>query len=107
MIEKRFAYVSDDAKRIEKLIDDDEVMINHIILPKGEKVPDHSANSHVHMIVIRGEITLELGNQEPHAYAKDSILDIPYGTPMKIRNEKDEVCEFFVIKSPSPRVYQK
>ncbi len=105
MIEKRYAYATDDEKHIEKLIDDDPVMINHMVLPQGEKVPDHNSNSLVHMIVIRGTLTLELGEQEPHAYERGSIINIPFDTPMKVRNEDPETCEFFVIKSPSPRMY--
>jgi hypothetical protein len=41
-------------------------MINHMIFPKGDFVPDHHANSHVHMIVVRGNLTLQLDEQEPH-----------------------------------------
>lgn len=107
MIEKPYGYATDDVKHIEKLIDIDPVMINHMVLPKGEFVPDHRANSTVHMIVVRGLLTLELGEQEPHVYARGNIINIPYDTFMKVRNDHDEVCEFFVVKSPSPRVYGK
>lgn len=105
MIEKNYEYAVSDTKHIEKLIDVDPVMINHMILTKGDFVPDHHANSLVHMIVVRGKLTLELGEQEPHSYAKGNIVNIPYGTFMKVRNDHDEVCEFFVVKAPSPRVY--
>lgn len=105
MIEKTYSYTVADTKHIEKLIDDDPVMINHMILPKGDFVPDHHANSHVHMIVIRGSLTLQLEDQESHTYVKGTIVHIPYGTFMRVRNEHDHVCEFFVVKSPSPRLY--
>ncbi|MDD3822886.1 MAG: cupin domain-containing protein [Sphaerochaetaceae bacterium] len=107
MIEKSYVYATDNAKHIEKLVDDDPVMINHMVLPKGECVPDHHANSHVHMIVVRGNLTLELGEQNPHVYSRGSIVHIPYNTFMRVRNEHDETCEFFVVKSPSPRIYGK
>ena len=107
MIERAYEYTLSDRKHIEKLIDVDPVMINHMILPQGDFVPDHHANSLVHMIVVRGTLTLELGEQEPHHHARGTIVNIPYGTFMKVRNEHEEVCEFFVVKSPSPRVYEK
>lgn len=107
MIEKTYNYAVADTKHIEKLIDDDPVMINHMILPKGDFVPDHHANSHVHMIVVRGNLTLQLDEQEPHTYAKGTIVNIPYGTFMQVRNEHEAICEFFVVKSPSPRLYGK
>ncbi len=107
MIERRYAYATDDEKHIEKLIDDDPVMINHMVLPEGECVPDHHANSFVHMLIVRGTLTLELDEQNPHHYQRGSIVNIPFNTFMKVRNEHDEVCEFFVVKSPSPRRYGK
>jgi quercetin dioxygenase-like cupin family protein len=105
MIERRYPFTISDEKHIEKIVDDDPVMINHIILPKGECVPDHRANSYVHMIVVRGTLTLQLEHQEPHHYPHGSIIHIPYETFMKVRNEQDDPVEFFVVKSPNPRVY--
>jgi len=107
MIERVYQYSVEDTKKIEKIIDDDPVMINHIVLPKGEYVNDHRANSYVHMIVVRGTLTLELEEQVPHHYNRGAVVNIPFDTFMRVRNEADEVCEFFVIKSPSPRVYGK
>ncbi len=107
MIEKIYPYSTEDAKKIEKLIDDDPVNINHIVLPKGEKVPDHRANSYVHMIVVRGTLTLVLGEQEAHHYSRGNVVHIPFDTPMKVSNQGDEVCEFFVVKTPTPRLYGK
>ncbi len=107
MLEKLYTYVTDDNKHIEKLIDDDEVMINHMVLPVGESVPDHYSDSKVHMIIARGELTLELDNQTPHTYPRGSIVNVPYHTFMKIRNEGKETTEFFVTKTPSPRVYKQ
>lgn len=107
MIEKSYPYATDDLKHIEKIIDDDPVMINHMVLPYGEFIPDHRANSYVHMIVVRGVLTLELEDQQPHTYCKGNVVHIPYNTYMRVRNDHQEVCEFFVIKSPNPRLYGK
>ncbi len=106
MIEKTYGYSLEDSKQIEKIIDDDPVMINHMVLPKGAFVQDHHTNSHVHMIVIRGALTLQLEDQEKHTYPRGTIVNIPFGTFMQVRNEGDDVCEFFVVKTPSPRVYK-
>ena len=107
MIERRYPFTISDANHIERIVDDDPVMINHIILPKGEWVPDHRANSYVHMIVVRGTLTLQLDTQEPHHYPHGSIIHVPFDTLMKVRNEKDETVEFFVVKTPNPRIYGK
>lgn len=103
MIEKQVVYTISQEKMIERLIEDDHVAINHMILRKAEALPEHHANSHVYMIVARGEVTLALDAQEPHSYPAGSIVLIPYQTKMNVSNQQEEVLELFVVKAPSPR----
>ena len=103
MLEQKFAFTVTDEKVIEKIIEDDNAAINHMVLRNGEALPEHFSNSNVYMIVVRGEITLRLGEQEPHAYPRGSIVTIPYRTKMNVYNAQDIVTEIFVVKSPSPR----
>jgi quercetin dioxygenase-like cupin family protein len=107
LIEKEFSYSISDKKTIEKIIEDDNVGINHIILPKGEKIPEHYSNSNVYMIIISGTIALRLGDQQEHVYEKGSIITIPFETKMNGRNKDDELLEFFVVKAPSPKMMGK
>ena len=104
MLEQRFAFAVTDEKVIERIIEDDNAAINHMVLRKGEALPEHYSNSNVYMIVARGEITLRLGEQEPHAYPRGSIVTIPYRTKMNVYNAQELVTEIFVIKSPSPKM---
>ena len=103
MIEKQVIYTLSQEKVIERVIEDDNVAINHMILRKGEALPPHHANSNVYMIVARGEVTLVLGEQEPHAYPAGSIMLIPYQTKMNVSNQGDTVLELFVVKASSPK----
>lgn len=105
MIETKFDYTVSTEKTIEKIILDDNVNINHMILPKGEGLPEHYSNSNVYMIVARGTVSLELGEQERHNYPVGSILNIPYNIKMNVRNHEDEIVELFVVKSPAPHKY--
>lgn len=107
MLATLYSYATGDEKCIEKILDDDVVNINHIVLPKGEHVPNHRANSYVHMIIVRGTLTLQLGEEQKHHHERGTIVHVPYDTLMQVRNEHDEVVEFFVVKTPSPRVYGK
>ena len=107
MIEKDFNFSNGDTKLIEKIISDGNVDLNHMIFPKDEGLPVHNANSNVYMIVIRGQLTLQLDDQEPHNYARGKIINIPYGTKMDVGNKDDEVLEIFVVKAPSPFNYNK
>lgn len=107
MLEKVYMYSTEDTKNIEKLIDDDPVLINHMILPKGTGLPEHYSNSNVYMIIIRGKMTLKLDEQEAHLYTAGQIINIPYHAKMNVNNFDDDILEFFVVKSPNPRNYRK
>ena len=102
MIEKRFEFTLTDGKVIEKVVEDDNVGINHMVLRNGEALPVHNANSNVYMIVVRGEISLSLDDQDTHTWPAGSILCIPYKTKMHVFNAGDDPVELFVVKSPSP-----
>jgi len=107
MIEKKFECTVSADKTIEKVILDDNVNINHMILPKGEGLPQHYSNSNVYMIVAKGIVSLQLGEQENHKYPAGSILNIPYNTLMNVKNFDDETVELFVVKAPAPHKYQE
>lgn len=103
MIEKSYPYTQMKEKVIEKIVDLDSVAINHMVLLKGERLPQHYSNSNVYMIVVTGTVTLGLDAQEAHSYAAGNIVEIPINTKMDVVNENDEILEFFVVKAPGPR----
>ncbi|HPU02058.1 MAG: hypothetical protein GX890_05740 [Firmicutes bacterium] len=103
MIETKYTFTRTDEKTVEKIIEDDHVSLNHMVLPKGEALPEHYANSHVYMIVVRGRLTLRLEGEDERSYPAGSIVAIPYRTKMQPLNRDGEVLEFFVVKAPSPK----
>lgn len=88
---------------IEKIVDDDNVVINHMLLIKNSGLPEHYSNSNVYMIIVCGNMTIKLNDNEPKVYSKGSILNIPFNTKMNINNYSEELLEFFVVKAPNPR----
>ena len=60
MVEKKFNYTVGETKTIEQIILDENVNINHCILLKGDRLPEHFSNANVYMIVARGTVTLAL-----------------------------------------------
>ncbi len=103
MIEKVYDYSVGDEKKIEKIVADENVHVNHMILPNGEGLPLHYSNSNVYMTVMRGTISLSLDDQERHDYEAGKILNIPNNTKMNVYNSGDPVAEILVVKSPAPR----
>ncbi|MDL2324967.1 cupin domain-containing protein [Ruminococcaceae bacterium OttesenSCG-928-A16] len=105
-MEKMYSFKQSTDKLIEKVLDDDVAMINHMILNQGEALPQHDSNSNVYMIIVRGTVTAQLGENPAKRYEHGNILNIPGKIKMNISNEDVEQAEFFVIKAPSPRLYQ-
>ena len=107
MIEKKYSYTLTESKKIERIISDDNVDINHMVLPMGEALPEHFSNSNIYLIIVSGRLTIKLNEQEEAIYNKGDIVNIPYKIKMFIHNKYEELLEFFVIKSPSPRQMKK
>lgn len=107
MIEKLYDFSKKDTKQIEKLVDDESILINHMILPKGEGLPEHYSNSNVYMVIIKGIMTLKLDDQEPQKYTHGKIVSIPYNTKMNVYNFDECVLDFFVLKSPNHTNYKE
>jgi quercetin dioxygenase-like cupin family protein len=103
MIEKTYSFRDSDEKLIEKIVDDDNLAINHIVLTKGTGVPEHFSNSNVYLIIVRGTMTISLSDGEPREYTKGHIVNVPFNVKMNIKNLKDETMEFFVVKAPNPK----
>lgn len=103
MIEKVFDYCLGNGKKIEKLIWDENIHLNHIIIPNGEGLPVHYSNSNVYLIINDGELSIKLGEQSINKYEKGKILTIPEDTKMELKNETCDRLEVFIIKAPAPQ----
>lgn len=103
MIEKKYDYSVVDQKLIERIVNDDNLEINHMVLTKDTGLPVHYSNSNVYMIIVRGRMTISLDDGAPNEYQKGNILNIPFKTKMNVTNKHDEVLEFFVVKAPNPK----
>lgn len=102
MIEKVNQFSLDDVATVEKLVDSKNVSIAHAVVGVGESFPKHNANANVSIILVKGTMSAVLGDQKEHVYSKGSIISVPLGTSMGIKNIGDESVEFFAIKAPSP-----
>ncbi|MCP1109985.1 quercetin dioxygenase-like cupin family protein [Lachnospiraceae bacterium PM6-15] len=106
MLETIYEFKKTEKKLIEKIVDDDVAMINHIILNQDEGLPEHRSNSNIYILVVRGKLSIKLEEEQKRLYEEGHILNIPYDIKMHITNEQPEQVDFFVIKAPGPRVYK-
>ncbi len=102
MVEKIYKFSSSEDKLIEKLIDDENLVLNHVVLSAEDSLPQHFSNSNVYLVIIRGEMAVELNEQAPNSYKAGSIVNIPYNTKMSIANQANSPLEFFIVKAPNP-----
>ena len=55
MLEKKYLFSITGDKTVERIVDDENIHLNHIVLVKGTGLPEHYSNSNVYMIIVRGE----------------------------------------------------
>ncbi|NLN77680.1 MAG: hypothetical protein GX141_02020 [Armatimonadetes bacterium] len=78
-----------------------ELQMNLVMLPAGQSVPGHNANSNVRLLVLQGKLTVELDGQRTELQTHE-MVDTVLGTPMQIMNLSDTNTAFLVIKTPNP-----
>lgn len=103
MIESVYKYTLTENQTMEKIVDDERVNINHIVVEPGKAVPIHVSNSYVHQIIIKGILSLSLEDGPFNEYSAGTMVAVPFDTKMNIQNRHEETLEFFVVKAPNPR----
>jgi quercetin dioxygenase-like cupin family protein len=103
MVEQVFKLAKGNVKVIEKVIHDENVHYNHMILNKGEGLPEHFSNSTVYMTVLTGTLSIGLGDEPVNVYESGTLLKIPFNVKMNVKNLHDEVLELIVLKAPAPQ----
>jgi quercetin dioxygenase-like cupin family protein len=98
---KEYRFSRSDEKLIERIVDDNNTNINHIVLPKGEGLPPHNTNSNVYLIAVRGAAEVRLGGEQKEL-SSGGVLSIPFDTSMELKNANTEVFEMFIVKAPAP-----
>jgi quercetin dioxygenase-like cupin family protein len=74
---------------------------DEIALKPGQSVPRHNANSNVHLLVVRGSLTVNLDGADNQVKEGD-LLAVAYQTPMIIKNIGIDNATFLVLKTPNP-----
>ncbi|MGD9605281.1 MAG: cupin domain-containing protein [Bacilli bacterium] len=103
MIEKFYNLASSEEKVVEKIIFDENIHYLHMIFNKDEGLPEHFSNSNLYMTVIRGTLSIGLDDQEVHEYAKGTLIKIPFGIKMNVKNLHETQLELIVVKAPAPK----
>ncbi|HNS31560.1 MAG TPA: hypothetical protein PKN36_01115 [bacterium] len=84
-----------------KVVDEKHLQVIQIALKPGQNVPRHEANSNVHLLVLKGKLSVNLGGLE-NEVLEGGLLPVIFKTPMLIKNTGSENAFFLVIKTPNP-----
>ena len=84
-----------------KLVDEKYLLVMQAALKPGQSVPQHNANSNVHILVVRGEVVINLNGAESLA-KEGSLVSIIYKTSMNVMNKSNQDASFLIIKTPNP-----
>ena len=103
MIEQTYKLTRTDEKTIERVLLDENIAYAHMILPQNEGPPAHNTDSNVYMTVVRGTLSIALGDQEMQRYEAGTLLKIPNATKMNLKNLHVAPLELIVVKAPAPR----
>jgi len=103
MVEKVFKMTLGNENTVEKVVQDENIHYAHIIINKNEGTSEHYTNATTYMTVLRGTLSIKLGEQEVHEYTQGDILKIPFNTKMTATNLHEQTLELVVVKAPAPQ----
>ena len=91
----------DEGMGSRKIVDEKHVLMMQAALKPGQRVPEHKANSNVHIVVLKGAVAVNLAGGDV-AVKEGDLLPIAFGTLMHIRNDGQENATFLIVKTPNP-----
>lgn len=98
MIEKLFKYSLTDKDLFENIISDDNLKLNHVVIESGKIFPRHKTDAEVYIIILKGELSIEIGDQDEKRFGVGDVINIPFGIDSTLGNKGDEITEVFVVK---------
>lgn len=99
MIGKVTAYSVEKKDVFEPLIDKGPYRLNHVVIEPGKFFPKHPTDAEVTIIVVSGQLTISLGDEDPVVFVRGQVIEAPKGVESVLGNASEEYTEVFVIKS--------
>lgn len=99
MLENVVTYTVGSQAVFEELIKKDGYELNHVLIEPGQMFPKHPTDANVTIIIVEGELSLQLSDQDRNSFVKGQVIEIPKGTESSLGNQSDDMTEVFVIKT--------
>lgn len=98
MIEKLYKFALTDKDLFENVLSEKDFVLNHVIVKEGKVFPKHKTDAEVYIIIIRGKLTIDIGNQGEKRFEAGNVVYIPFGIETVLGNKNPETAEVFVVK---------
>ncbi len=91
-----------DADLVRKaLVSSKDLLLMQVALKPGQSVPQHNANSNVHILVVKGEVVITLDGKDVVA-REGALVPVAFKTSMSVANKSQGNASFLIIKTPNP-----
>ncbi len=94
-----FNYTLTDSETFENVFKDENLLMNHVVIPTGKFFEKHPTDANVHIVILRGTLTVSVDDSPRTAYEKGSVLNISKGSLSELGNDGSEPTELIVIKT--------
>ncbi|MDX1357403.1 MAG: cupin domain-containing protein [Clostridia bacterium] len=99
MIETITDYENQGGETLKNLVNKESVIINHVVMEPGQSFPAHVTEHEVHIIIVKGAISISLDKQDSHEYSAGKMVSLPKGVVSGLSNPSKTKTELFVVKS--------
>lgn len=97
-MEKVYKYTVTDEDTFENIFTEEKFLMNHAVVPAKKVFPKHPTDANVYALVVRGELSLTLEDNDTKVYGPGTLVNILKGITSELGNKGDEVLELFVLK---------
>lgn len=85
-------------KKIERIVEEPHLHLVHMVFNADEGLPIHPAHANLYMTVLSGTLSIQLNDEPLLIVRAKSVVRIPLGTVMNVRNLHPDQLELLVIK---------
>lgn len=97
-MEKIYAYTQTEKEIFENVFKEDELLLNHVVVPPGKVFPKHPTDAQVYVLITKGELSLAVENSPVKVFGVGQVVHIPKHVDSELGNRGVTPLELFVIK---------
>ncbi len=97
-MEKVYNYTITDREIMENIFKDENILMNHVVVPSGKVFPKHPTDATVYALIVRGRLSIAIENNELKTFNAGQLVNIPKGLITELGNRGEETLELFVVK---------